>query len=93
MVEVARMMDARTALEPGCIHYRHAVDVADPNRIVLSEIWRGADDLALHFQSEYFRAFQKVAVELGVRSKVLQFAGLQTERSDPSHWRSLLPVG
>jgi quinol monooxygenase YgiN len=90
VLEIARMMDAKTATEPGCVHYRHAADVADANRLVLSEIWRSADDLGLHFRSEHFRAFQKAARELGVRSKVMQFDGDETARSDPHYWRSLL---
>jgi quinol monooxygenase YgiN len=90
MTEIARMMDAQTPMEAGCIHYRHASDVSDPNRLILSEVWRSADDLREHFRSEHFRTFQKTASTLGVRSRVMQVAGAETERSAPDHWRSLL---
>jgi quinol monooxygenase YgiN len=83
-------MDADTARESGCVLYRHAVDVSDPNRVLLSEIWSDAAALRAHFKSAHFRAFREEARGLGVRSRVVQLQGSEVGANDPGHWQTLL---
>lgn len=90
MLAIAREMDRKTNEEDGCVHYRHARDVTDENRLVLSEVWRDAEALSAHFRSEHFRAFLAVGRELGIQSTLLQFAGEEIDQSDARYWRTLL---
>jgi quinol monooxygenase YgiN len=71
VLELARHMNIETNAEAGWLHYRHALDVSDPQRLILSEVWRDSDALSAHFRSPHFRAFRGAARELGIRSKVL----------------------
>lgn len=86
----ARDMDRKTNEEDGCIHYRHARDVSNDNRLILSEVWRDADALSAHFRSEHFRGFFAAGRELGIQSTLLQLSGEEVEDSDAHHWRTLL---
>ena len=87
--QVMRDMDAETAKEPGCIYYRHAVDVSEPNRVVLSEVWTDAAALQAHFGSGHFAAFRAASRELDIRAKVQQFEASGIDRSAPSYWKTL----
>jgi quinol monooxygenase YgiN len=87
--QVVRDMDAETAKEEGCIYYRHAVDVCEPNRIVLSEVWAHAAALKAHFGSAHFAAFRVASRQLGIRAKVQQFEASEIDRSAPSYWKTL----
>jgi quinol monooxygenase YgiN len=90
LLEMVRGMDMDTAHESGCVLYRHALDVFDPNRLILSEIWTDAAALQAHFCSPHFRAFRAAARQLGVRSEVVQFDGSEVAATDSHHWKRLL---
>jgi len=90
VLEIGRHMDLETAREPACIMYRHAVDVSDPNRVILSETWPDASALKAHFRSSHFRAFRAAVPQLAVRSKVVQFEGTAVAATDSTHWKSLV---
>jgi quinol monooxygenase YgiN len=53
MVEVAE----KTRSEAGCIDYRFTVDLVDPNRFTILEMWESDDALAAHLQTEHVAAF------------------------------------
>ena len=90
LVEMVREMDTRTAQEPGCIHYRHAVDVSNDRRLILSEVWSDVDALERHFRSAHFRKFRAVARELGVRTELQQFRADPVSPEHEHHVRALL---
>jgi quinol monooxygenase YgiN len=90
VLALLRELDVATVQEPGCIYYRHAVDVSTPQRIVLSEIWQDDESLVAHFRSPHFRAFRRLAIELGMRSHVRQMSAEEIPRADPRSVRALL---
>ncbi len=55
----ARAMAAATRAETGCLEYRFAADLEDPNRILVFEAWETEDALARHFQTEHVRIFRQ----------------------------------
>lgn len=57
MKALAAAMAAETRKEPGCIEYRFGQDIGDPNRLLLSELWRDGKALAAHFQTPHLAAF------------------------------------
>jgi quinol monooxygenase YgiN len=91
VLELARQMDVETNAEPGCLHYRHALDVSDPQRLILSEVWRDADALRAHFRSPHFAAFRHKARELGIRSRVIQYEASEVAADSSEYWKALLP--
>ena len=92
LLDTVRDMDAKTNQEPGCIHYRHAIDVRNENRLVLSEIWSDAQALLDHFRTPHFRAFRAAAVELNVRTKLKQCEARDIAEDDDRHWKALLRI-
>lgn len=64
------LLDALTALVPqsraeaGCIQYDLHVDVSDPARFVVYEIWRDQAALDQHAGSAHFQTFLKTAEPL-----------------------------
>lgn len=57
VVELARRTTAATLEENGCIIYRFATDVDEPDRFVLTELWEGEEDLKVHFAGDAFKRF------------------------------------
>ena len=90
VLAIVRNMDAETAKEAGCLFYKHAIDIDNSNRIILSEIWTDAARLLAHFHSLHFRTFRAAVAELGIRSTLDQFNGIETKADAPENWRSLL---
>ncbi len=58
-----RMQDA-SRLEVGCIHYQLAIDVSDPLRIHLFEIWESDDALAKHVNEPHVIEFIRTVNEV-----------------------------
>jgi quinol monooxygenase YgiN len=71
--EIARLKGAMerniaaTRGEPGCARYIYAVDVSDPNRLIVSEEWSDADAVDAHMASahmaEFMAEFAKAKIE------------------------------
>jgi quinol monooxygenase YgiN len=59
MIETSRQ-------EEGCISYSYAVDVLDPNKLVIVEKWVDDAALAYHFGTPHMAAFQKALAGLDV---------------------------
>ncbi len=49
---------ATNANDAGCIQYQFAVDVADPNLVVLYERWDTAENLAAHGKAAHMAPFR-----------------------------------
>ncbi len=49
---------ATNANDKGCIQYQFAVDVADPNLVVLYERWDTAENLAAHGKAAHMAPFR-----------------------------------
>ena len=56
-IEVIR---ATKALEPGCLEYAYAVDLADPDLLRISERWVDEAALDAHLATEHVAAFRQV---------------------------------
>ena len=71
--EIARLRPAMekniaaTRAEPGCARYVYAVDLSDPNRLIISEEWSDEEAIDAHSQSphiaEFMAAFGAARVE------------------------------
>ncbi|MGH7898792.1 MAG: putative quinol monooxygenase [Candidatus Binatia bacterium] len=57
-IRAALAMAEATNKEQGCISYRFATDLADPNTVLIFEEWESDEALARHFQTEHMRVFQ-----------------------------------
>jgi quinol monooxygenase YgiN len=55
VVESLRLLAAASRLEPGCIHYipHHLED--DPDTVLIYELYRDAQALTAHRESEHFK--------------------------------------
>lgn len=58
-IRAARAMVAATRSEPGCIAYRFATDVADPNLVLVFEEWKDDESLKRHFETPHMATFQQ----------------------------------
>jgi len=90
MIEIAREMDEKSNAEPGCLHYRNSIDISNPNRFVLTEMWADADALYEHFASPHFRAFFAAASELGAVPNLKQFDAEEIAATDERFWLTLI---
>lgn len=52
-------MAEATRAEPGCIAYRFAADLADPNTFLIFEEWASEEALGRHFTSPHMRVFRE----------------------------------
>ncbi|MEO1221711.1 MAG: putative quinol monooxygenase [Pseudomonadota bacterium] len=52
--------------EEGCISYSYAVDVLDPNKLVIVEKWVDDAALAFHFSTPHMATFQQALAGLDV---------------------------
>ena len=90
VLDITRYMDKNTANEPGCVLYKHSIDVENDNRVFLSEIWTDTEALRAHFASPHFQAFRAAVDGLGIEAKVTQFSGIETAETDSFYWLTLL---
>ena len=51
---------AATRAEPGCARYVYAVDLSDPNHLIISEEWSDEDAVDAHSQSQHIAEFMAV---------------------------------
>ena len=58
-------MVAATRQEDGCINYDFAVDVADPDTLIIFERWRDRQALEAHFQTTHMAAWRKAGEAAG----------------------------
>ena len=65
---------ARAAMEPmirasraedGCIDYAYSVDMLDPDRLRVIELWRNIDALKQHFETPHMATFRKALTAIG----------------------------
>lgn len=69
---------AETAKEDGCVQYVFSRAVNDPDRIIISEIWRDQAALDAHFKTPHMAAFNQAisgANLLGVSVKAYDATG------------------
>jgi len=76
----AAMIEA-SRLEEGCISYSYAIDVLDPNKLIIVEKW--VDDAALtyHFGTPHMAAFQAALVSLDIT--ITELAKFQADDGSP----------
>lgn len=86
LLEQLDQMDQASASEAGCIYYRHALDMSDPNRVILTEVWRNEDALQAHFETPHFKEFFETGKRLGVRSSVQQYDASDTPKDSERFW-------
>ena len=63
-VAVARAMAAATRQEAGCVSYRFAADLDDPDLFCIVEEWESAEALRRHFTTAHMATFQARIPEL-----------------------------
>ena len=63
-IRVAREMVAATRREAGCVSYRFAVDLDDPDTVCIVEEWESVEALRRHFATPHMAAFQREIPEL-----------------------------
>ena len=56
--DIAKQM-AATQAEDGCEQYIFSRDVTDPNRLLISELWRDGEALAAHGKTPHMAEFNK----------------------------------
>jgi quinol monooxygenase YgiN len=56
--DMAKQM-AATQAEDGCEQYIFSRDVTDPNRLLISELWRDGEALAAHGKAAHMAEFNK----------------------------------
>jgi quinol monooxygenase YgiN len=78
-VALAKEMMKATEAEVGCIQYTFGVDIMRSNRLLLSERWRDAEALALHFKTEHMATFVE-----GLRAlRVQKLEAVQYDAGNP----------
>jgi quinol monooxygenase YgiN len=65
--ELMRRTEARVAEEPGCLVYRFAATLGDPDEYVHVQEWAGDDVFAAHQRSPAFRDYQQGLFDLLAR--------------------------
>lgn len=65
------MMQA-TAKEEGCVTYRFAADLEDPNRFLLFEEWASDAALQAHFKAPHMAVFRAAMGELKIVSRQIK---------------------
>jgi quinol monooxygenase YgiN len=68
---VMQALVAQTLKEDGCIAYAFGRDVADPERVLISEAWRDEAALGAHFNAPHFAAWRDQNEALGVTDRKL----------------------
>ncbi|WP_299191898.1 putative quinol monooxygenase [uncultured Erythrobacter sp.] len=77
---MATMVEASRA-EEGCVSYAYAVDVLDPNKLIIVEKWVDSDALTFHFQTPHMAAFQQALGSLDVQ--ITELAKFQADDGSP----------
>ncbi|MFL0357056.1 putative quinol monooxygenase [Erythrobacter sp. GH1-10] len=77
---MATMIEASRA-EEGCIGYSYALDVLDPNKLIIVEKWVDNDALAYHFQTPHMAAFQKTLSGLDI--EITELAKYEADDGSP----------
>ena len=67
--------------EEGCIDYSYAIDILDPNRLIIVEKWVDDAALAFHFQTPHMAAFQLALQNLEVN--ITELAKYQADNGSP----------
>jgi quinol monooxygenase YgiN len=71
---LAEEMQLATRAEPGCRHYVYGVDLAQREKLWISEVWASAADLERHFATAHMLAFRAAVHQLpGLVVKVHRF--------------------
>jgi quinol monooxygenase YgiN len=65
--ELMRATEARTAAEPGCVHYRFAAALDDADEYVHVQEWASEEAWQAHQRSPAFRDYQQGLFELLAR--------------------------
>ena len=69
---LAATLMEETAREDGCLKYAFAVDLVQPNRLQLSELWRDDAALAAHFLTPHIQAYRAGLSRLRVVKRAVQ---------------------
>jgi quinol monooxygenase YgiN len=78
-VALAQEMATATQAEVGCIQYSFGLDILRRNCLLLSERWRDAEALALHFKTAHMATFLK-----GLRAlRVEKLEAVQYDSTNP----------
>jgi|SRR3954447_21837867 len=83
--ELMRVTEERVAAEPGCVQYRFAVTLEDPDDYVHVQEWASEDAWRAHQTSPAFRAYQQGLFELLARPSEMKIhRRAQTTIPEPS---------
>ena len=74
------MIEASRA-EEGCLGYSYALDVLDPNKLIIVEKWVDDAALAYHFSTPHMATFQKALGSLDV--EITELAKYQADDGSP----------
>ena len=67
-----RATEERTAAEPGCVQYRFAAALDDPDEYVHVQEWEDEPSFAAHQSSDAFREYQRSLFDLLARPSDMQ---------------------
>ena len=80
-----RATEAAVAEEPGCMTYRFAATLDDPDEYVHVQEWAGEDGWRAHQRSPAFREYQRSLFDLLARPSDMEIhRGAETTRPEPS---------
>lgn len=80
-----RATEERVAAEPGCLRYRFAATLEDPDEYLHVQEWAAEDALAAHQRSAAFRTYQRDLFGLLARPSDMQVHRvLRTVAPEPS---------
>jgi quinol monooxygenase YgiN len=83
--ELMRTTEARVAAEPGCVQYRFAATLGDPDEYVHVQEWASEDAWRAHQTSPAFRDYQQGLFELLARPSDMKIhRRAQTTIPEPS---------
>lgn len=70
--QAALVVMRESALEQGCLVYRFAADLEQPNVLRFYEEWASAEALESHRHSPHNQEFRQALSELGMTSRVVR---------------------
>ncbi len=62
MIDAVNTMVSATLKESGCVDYCFSVDIGDPKRVRLFEVWIDQTALDAHMQTPHMAAFMEAAM-------------------------------
>jgi quinol monooxygenase YgiN len=83
LVAAARAVAAATRGDDGCLAYRFAADLEDPDRILGIEIWRDQAALDAHMDHDHTHRFLAVAPGLLAAEPTMTFHSVPDPDADP----------